>query len=46
MATMVPSLFPLETKHSYCNLGFAVLGRVIEVLRRQTFDTVLRERIF
>jgi len=46
MATMVPSLFPLEAKHSYCNLGFAVLGRVIEVLTRQTFDTVLRERIF
>jgi CubicO group peptidase (beta-lactamase class C family) len=46
MATMVPSLFPLESKHSYCNLGFAVLGRVIEVLTRQTFDTVLRERLF
>lgn len=46
MATMVPSLFPLGAKHSYCNLGFAVLGRVIEVLTRQTFDTVLRTRIF
>ncbi|MFP6808691.1 MAG: serine hydrolase domain-containing protein [Pseudomonadales bacterium] len=46
MATMVPSLFPLEAKHSYCNLGFAVLGRVIEVLTRQTFDTVLQQRIF
>jgi len=46
MATMVPSLFPIGAKHSYCNLGFAVLGRVIEVITRQTFDAALRERIF
>jgi len=46
MATMVPALFPLEAKHSYCNLGFAVLGRVIEVLTRQTFDSALKTRIF
>jgi len=46
MATMVPGLFPIEAKHSYCNLGFAVLGRVVEVLTRQTFDAALKQRIF
>ncbi len=45
-ATMMPSLFPPGAKHSYCNLGFAVLGRVIEVMTRQTYDAVLKERIF
>jgi CubicO group peptidase (beta-lactamase class C family) len=45
-ATMMPGLFPIEAKHSYCNLGFAVLGRLIEVLTHQTFDTALRKRIF
>ena len=45
-ATMVPSLFPIGTKHSYCNLGFAVLGRVCEVVTGKTYDTLLRERIF
>lgn len=46
MATMVPSLFPIGTKLSYCNLGFAVLGRVIEVLTRKSWDAALQERIF
>ncbi len=46
MATMVPSLFPLAARHSYCNLGFAVLGRVIEVLTRQTYDQALQTRLF
>jgi CubicO group peptidase (beta-lactamase class C family) len=46
MCTMLPSLFPLGTKMSYCNVGFAVLGRVIEVLRRETWDDAMRRRIF
>lgn len=46
MATMVPSLFPIGAKLSYCNLGFAVLGRVIEVLTGRTWDMALKERIF
>jgi CubicO group peptidase (beta-lactamase class C family) len=46
MATMVPSLFPIGTKLSYCNLGFAVLGRVIEVLTGKSWDMVLKDRIF
>lgn len=46
MATMVPSLFPVGAKLSYCNLGFAVLGRVIEVLTGKSWDLALKERIF
>lgn len=46
MATMIPSLFPIGEKLSYCNLGFAIMGRVIEVLTGNTWDQVLQERIF
>ena len=37
---------PLGATMSYCNAGYTVLGRVVEVLRKQTWDTVLRERLF
>jgi CubicO group peptidase (beta-lactamase class C family) len=30
---------------SYCNSGFPVLGRMVEVLRDQTWDAAIRERI-
>ena len=46
MAVMLPSLFAPGAKHSYCNLGFALLGRLAEVLTRRTYDELLRERIF
>ncbi len=46
MCAMLPSLFPPETMMSYCNVGYAVLGRVIEVLTGQTYDEALRKRIF
>ncbi len=46
MMTLLPTLFPLGTKMSYCNVGFAVLGRIIEVLRRETYDHAIRHRIF
>lgn len=46
MMTLLPSLFPLGTKMSYCNVGFAVLGRLVEVLRRETYDYAMRHRIF
>src|SRR3954462_1551252 len=36
---------PLGATMSYCNSGYTVLGRLIEVLRGQTWDTVLRERL-
>ena len=37
---------PLGATWSYCNAGFSVLGRVIEVLTEQTWDAALRERLF
>jgi CubicO group peptidase (beta-lactamase class C family) len=37
---------PLGATMSYCNAGYTVLGRLIEVLRGQTWDAVLRERLF
>src|SRR3954447_23677051 len=37
---------PLGDTMSYCNSGFSVLGRMIEVLRGATWDAVLRERLF
>jgi CubicO group peptidase (beta-lactamase class C family) len=37
---------PLGATMSYCNAGYIFLGRLIEVLRGQTWDQVLRERIF
>lgn len=37
---------PQGATMSYCNSGFTLLGRLIEVLRGQTWDAVLRERIF
>jgi CubicO group peptidase (beta-lactamase class C family) len=46
MCAMLPSLFPPGRKLSYCNVGFAVLGRLVEVLRRETWDTAMRRRIF
>lgn len=30
---------------SYCNSGFTVLGRIVEVLRAKPFNTVLEERL-
>jgi len=43
---LLPTLFPLGAKMSYCNVGFAVLGRLVEVLRRETYDQAMRRRIF
>lgn len=37
---------PLGATMSYCNSGYIVLGRIIEVLRGATWDAVLKERIF
>jgi CubicO group peptidase (beta-lactamase class C family) len=37
---------PLGATMSYCNAGFTVLGRVVEVLRGASWDAVLRERLF
>ena len=37
---------PLGATMSYCNSGYTVLGRLIEVLRGKTWDAVLREQLF
>jgi len=36
---------PLGATMSYCNSGYTVLGRLVEVLRGQTWDAVLKERL-
>lgn len=38
-------IHPLDATLSYCNLGFVVAGRMVEVLTGQVWDTVLRERL-
>ena len=36
---------PQGATMSYCNSGYSLLGRLVEVLRGQTWDAVLRERL-
>lgn len=51
LSTYVAAMKDLTQVHpqgatmSYCNSGFSLLGRLVEVLRGQTWDAVLRERI-
>jgi CubicO group peptidase (beta-lactamase class C family) len=37
---------PIGTTMSYCNTGFSVAGRIIEVLTNGQWDAVMRERLF
>ncbi|MDR1808041.1 MAG: beta-lactamase family protein [Propionibacteriaceae bacterium] len=39
-------IFPLEATWSYCNSGFSILGRVIEVVEGKVWDAVMKERLF
>jgi CubicO group peptidase (beta-lactamase class C family) len=41
----VDRLFEPGTAYSYCNAGFVVLGRIIEVLDGRTWDESLRARL-
>jgi CubicO group peptidase (beta-lactamase class C family) len=41
----VPQLFPPGEQFSYNNAGYCVLGRLVEVLREQTYDACLREHL-
>jgi CubicO group peptidase (beta-lactamase class C family) len=43
--TDLAQLFPPGTSLSYCNAGYAILGRVIEQLTGSTWDTALREQL-
>jgi CubicO group peptidase (beta-lactamase class C family) len=38
-------IFPPSAAYSYCNSGFVLLGRIIEVLDGQEWDVSLRERL-
>jgi CubicO group peptidase (beta-lactamase class C family) len=38
-------IFPSGAAYSYCNSGFVLLGRIIEVLDGQEWDASLRERL-
>ena len=40
-----PSVFTPGAAYSYCNSGYVVLGRIIEVLDRQSWDQSLRQRL-
>jgi CubicO group peptidase (beta-lactamase class C family) len=39
------SIFPAGAAYSYCNSGFVLLGRIIEVLDGQSWDESLRARL-
>jgi CubicO group peptidase (beta-lactamase class C family) len=41
----VDSLFEPGTAYSYCNAGFVLLGRIIEVLDGRTWDASLKARL-
>jgi CubicO group peptidase (beta-lactamase class C family) len=41
----LPQLFPPGAYFSYCNAGFVVLGHLVERVRHEQFDVVLRERV-
>jgi CubicO group peptidase (beta-lactamase class C family) len=40
-----PSVFTPGAAYSYCNSGYVLLGRIIEVLDGQSWDASLRERL-
>ena len=37
---------PIGATWSYCNSGFSVLGRIIEVVTGKTWDEAMKERLF
>lgn len=45
LAERAGQLFPPGERWSYCNSGYVVLGRIVEVLTGQTWEAALRERI-
>lgn len=46
MGSLLPQLFPPGERMSYCNFGYAMLGRIVEVLTRESFDLAISKRIF
>lgn len=45
LADRTPALFPPGALWSYNNAGYCLLGRIVEVLRGQSWEGALRERI-
>lgn len=45
LADRTPALFPPGALWSYNNAGYCLLGRIVEVLRGQSWERALRERI-
>jgi CubicO group peptidase (beta-lactamase class C family) len=45
-ATMLPSYFQPGEMMSYCNLGYSVLARLVEVVRCRPFQDCLRDNLF
>ena len=41
----VPSIHPLGHMFAYCNVGFVIAGRIIEVITGLTWDKAMRTRI-
>lgn len=41
----VEQVFPPGSAYSYCNTGFVLLGRIIELLDGHTWDTSLQQRL-
>jgi CubicO group peptidase (beta-lactamase class C family) len=41
-----PSIHPLGATFSYCNSGYSLLGRVLEVATGTQWDRLMRERLF
>ena len=39
-------IYPVGATWSYCNSGFSILGRIIEVVTGQVWDTAMKERLF
>jgi len=46
LARFAPQLFPVGERMSYCNFGFAVLGRIVECVTGTTWDQAMRQRLF
>ena len=40
-----PQVAPFDWTRAYCNAGYAILGRIVEVLRGRPFDAAAREHV-
>ncbi|MEQ9518322.1 MAG: serine hydrolase domain-containing protein [Parvibaculum sp.] len=45
MLGSLPSLHPLGTHFAYCNVGYVLLGRILEVVGGDRWDKAIRNRI-